>query len=112
MTDAEKGLQSSAEEVIRRVLLAAIPPGVVPPFREIESAKFTGAGRQRKAHAEVILFDGQSGAVEASPWAFGWSYRWMRLDGGAFEWTGEAWKRCPPIAVQPTQGILPLLGES
>ena len=89
----------SATDAVRLVLLAALPPSVPPSFREIISAHFAGAGRERRAVSRLVMFDGGPATVEVFMGGkMGihpvWGHRWTEMPGGACSWEGDRWVRC------------------
>jgi hypothetical protein len=89
----------SAADAVRLVLLAVLPPGVPPSFREITSAHFAGSGRERRAVGRLLMWDGQPATAEVfMGGTMGsypvWGHRWTEMPGGACSWEGDRWVRC------------------
>ncbi|WP_342152391.1 hypothetical protein [Methylorubrum sp. SB2] len=89
-----------ASEAVRTVLLACLPPGVPPSFQEIVSARYVGSGRQRRARAELRMFDGLPAIVEVfiGGVALGVpmpGHQWMEMEGGPCAFEGGRWQRFP-----------------
>ncbi|WP_286963816.1 hypothetical protein [Methylobacterium sp.] len=104
----------SAADAARGVLLACLPPGVPPSFREITSARFVGSGRNRKAVAHLVMYDGRPATAEVfvagkhESFAM-WGHRWTEMQGGACSWEGDRWVRCDEDGnILPDQGSLDL----
>jgi hypothetical protein len=89
----------SAADAVRHVLLAVLPPGVPPSFREITAARFVGTGRARKAVADLVMYDGRPATAEVDVGgrlgdSTVWRHRWTDMPGGACSWEGDRWVRC------------------
>lgn len=91
----------SAAEAVRLVLMAALPPGSPPSFREIAAARFTGSGRGRVAVADLVMFDGLPATAEvfAGGKMLGhtvWGHRWTKMAGGPCVLEDGRWQRVVP----------------
>jgi hypothetical protein len=92
-----------ASEFVTSGLVACIPRGCLPPFRCVRSATYFKKGRERRAVAEVEMFDGATGIAEVWRWReSGWAFQWNRLDGGAFSLEDGEWKRVGPLREERT----------
>lgn len=98
----------NAADFVTSGLIACIPRGCPPPFRAVRSAEYSKKGRERRAVAELEMFDGQTGIAEVWRWGreSGWAFQWNRLDGGAFSLKDGEWKRVPQLdqVRTPTEG--------
>lgn len=81
-----------ASEIVRKLLLDVLPPGVPPNFRKVTRARFA----RGRVIAELEMVDGLAAEVEAWQWRPGaWAHKWLRLDGGDLSWEAEGWTRFP-----------------
>lgn len=89
------GKQSETAEaaVVRKVLLAALPPGVPPSFRTIIRAHSEGRGKARQITADLVMVDGMPATVRLRQWEHGWSHQFTAMPGGALSFEDGAWVR-------------------
>lgn len=85
--------RDTAAALISRHLADCLPPGTPPSYRSIDSARFSGSGRNRKATGELTMFDGQTAAVEVFPNGHGFGHRWSSMSGGDLALENRSWKR-------------------
>lgn len=87
----------NASIFVRETLLAVLPENVPPSFTAINSASYTGSGGNRRARAQLTMFDGQLAVVEC--WQAGAcrAHRYLDLSGGDVSWEGDAWVRCDDV---------------
>ena len=85
MTHAE------AVQQVARALVDCHPRGCSPIYHQIVSVRQKG----KWIVGTLVMFDGRVGVVKIGQWGpwKAWTMQWLRLDGGACEWTGKAWVR-------------------
>lgn len=95
-TGGQGGLPArrSAAGYLRMGYAATLPPGVPMPITRVLRAAYRD---RRTAVGAVELYDGTTGELEVSVWTekcpHAWTVRWLRLEGGALSWNGQAWER-------------------
>jgi hypothetical protein len=103
-----------ARDWVNSCLRSVLPDGVPPSFQSIDSAHFEGSGRQRKAIANLTMFDGETATVQVWEWGGGsYAHRYTAMPGGDCSFDHGRWVRVGPPHVgratkQPTPTFAPL----
>lgn len=96
----------NARETVIAGMTAILPPDVPLSFAEVLWAHFEGSGSNRRAIADVQMFDGRPARLSVTHWGArecpGWIVEWLELEGGDVSWEEGRWVRVP-IAL-PTRG--------
>lgn len=89
-----------AKDFVDAHLRGCLPPGVPPSYRSIVSAEFVGRGRERRAVAGLVMFDGLPAQVSVRAWGIP-GHRFVDLPGGDVSFEDGRWIRIDPVTLEP-----------
>lgn len=81
------------EQIVRDVLIGALPSGVPPSFKSIDYVRTEGRGRSMEIIAGLTMFDDAPATVRFRKWSLGWSHQFTIMPGGAASFEDGAWRR-------------------
>lgn len=92
---------SAAARFVTATLHSVLPLGTPPSWITVDDARWIGQGKQRRASADLTMFDGQQATVEA------WfsrglrAHRWITMPGGDASFEDGKWVRVDRETLEP-----------
>lgn len=90
----------TASETVIAGMTAVLPPGMPLSFTSINRARFQGHGRNRKAIADVTMFDGLPARLAVWQWSLSWAHEWVALEGGDASFEEGRWIRISSLSTE------------
>lgn len=89
-----------AAEFVDTRLRACLPLGIPASYISITSASYVGRGKERRALADLIMFDGLPARVSVNTTGL-MPHRFTELPGGDVSFEGGRWIRIDPVTLEP-----------
>lgn len=96
-----------AAKFVSSRLDACLPPGVPPSYKSIVAASYVGNGKDRRAEASLIMFDGLPAKVSVSTIGL-MPHRFFELPGGDVSFENGRWIRIDRSTLEPVTAQMQL----
>lgn len=99
-----------AAQFINTRLRACLPHGVPPSYTKIVQAVFVGRGKERRALADLIMFDGLPAKVMIRTTGLK-PHKFIEMPGGDVSFENGRWIRVDPDTLEPLPAQLSIFKD-